>query len=110
MDQEGTLQLVASAISKDLEVDAFGENISEEELFRLLSNHVAWLVENRLEWLLSLMYRMDIDERKVEAALSPFAVAPANEALAQLIMERQQQRVRTKQQYRPADLGEEWEW
>ena len=56
------------------------------------------------------MYRMDIDERLVEAALLPNAPEPANIGLAKLILARQQARARTKQTYRPEDLGEEWEW
>ena len=75
-----------------------------------LAHHVAYLMERRMEWLLSLMYRMDIDEQQVEAVLLPSATEPANLALAKLILARQQARARTKQQYRPDDLGKEWEW
>jgi hypothetical protein len=83
---------------------------NEDELFRMLADQIAWMIERRMEWLLSLMYRMDIDEAQVQAALSPVAPEPANIGLARLVLERQKQRVHTKQTYRPSALDEEWDW
>lgn len=110
MMQEDTTQLAASMIFRDFELDAGDQVFTEAELLHFLADHVAWLVEHRMEWLLSLMYRMDIDEKQVEAALLPNAPEPANLGLAKLILARQQERARTKQMYRPKDLGKEWEW
>ncbi|MEM1216403.1 MAG: hypothetical protein AAGJ82_12000, partial [Bacteroidota bacterium] len=84
--------------------------LSEAELFQELADHIDWMMERRMEWLLSLMYRMDIAEAKVDAALQPTAAEPANIALARLVWERQQARARTKAAYKPEDLGAEWDW
>jgi hypothetical protein len=105
---EATRQL-ATLLSQDFDI-AQGEESSEEDLLRMLIDHLDFLIDNRMEFLLSLMYRMDIDEAKVQAALLPTAAEPANIGLARLILERQKRRVFTKQHYRPEDLGEEWEW
>lgn len=110
MKEKDTTQLAASMIFRDFDLEPSEQVFTEAELLRFLADHVAWMVENRMEWLLSLMYRMDIDERQVEAALMPNAPEPANLGLAKLILARQQQRARTKQTYRPKDLGKEWEW
>ena len=110
MQEEDTNQLAAAMIYRDFDLDPSERTLSEAELLRLLADHVAWLLEHRMEWLLSLMYRMDIDEQQVEAALLPTATEPANLRLAKLVLARQQERARTKQRYRPEDLGEEWEW
>ena len=110
MSKENTTQLTAALIGRDFELENIDDNLSEEELFRLLADHIDWLIERRMEWLLSLMYRMDVDEAKVQAALSPNAPEAANIGLARLVLERQKQRVYTKQNYRPQDLGKEWEW
>ena len=59
-----------------------------------------------MEVLLSLMYRLDIDEKKVEFALSPIAPEPANRGLAMLVLERQKQRVYTKQKYKSEQLDD----
>jgi hypothetical protein len=110
MSQETEQQQTVALLRRDFELATTGERLSEAELLQLLADEVDHLIERRMEWLLSLMYRMDIDESRVQAAISPLAKEPANVGLARLILERQQQRVRTKQSYKPEDLGEEWEW
>lgn len=110
MLEKETTQLTAELIRRDFELEKTGDELSEDQLFQMLADHIDYLIERRMEWLLSLMYRMDIDEAKVQAALSPMALDPANIGLAKLVLERQKQRVHTKQTYQPEDLGEEWEW
>jgi len=110
MQEKNTTQLTAELIRRDFELEKTEDKLSEEELFQMLADHIDHLIQYRMEWLLSLMYRMDIDEEKVQAALSPIAVEAANIGLARLVLERQKLRVHTKQTYQPEDLGEEWEW
>jgi hypothetical protein len=92
-------------IVKDFELEAPEEELTEEAFFDFLADHIAFLIENRLEYLMSLMYRLDINEAKVHYALSPFAPEPANIGIARLVLERQKQRVATKQFYKQ----QEWE-
>ena len=97
-------------IVKDFELIAPKEEWTEEEFFDFLSDHIAYLIEHRLEYLFSLMYRLDISERKVHLALSPDAPEPANIGIARLVLERQKQRVATKQFYKqaqPEDMDED---
>ena len=110
MSKENTTQLTAELIGRDFELENIDNQLSEEQLFQMLADHIDWLIERRMEWLLSLMYRMDVDEAKVHAALSPNAPEAANIGLARLVLERQKKRVYTKLHYQPQDLGEEWEW
>ena len=83
--------------------------VTEEELFRMLAEQIEFLIENRMEFLLSLMYRLDIDEAKVNYALSPFSPEPPHEGIARLVLERQKQRAWTKLHYQPPPLDEDWE-
>lgn len=99
-------------IARDFELEFVDDQaqITEEELLLLLSNRITYMIEYQLEFLLSLMYRLDISEQKVNAALSPGAPEPANIGLAQLVIERQKQRTFTKQYYKQEkleDLDEE---
>lgn len=96
-------------IVRDFELATPKEKLTEQELFDLLANHIAELIEHRLEFLFSLMYRLDIDERKVEAALSPGSDEPANVALARIVLERQKQRAFTKKFYKQGEIDEEEE-
>ena len=98
------IEVTAALITRDFELESATEGITEEELFHLLANQVAYMIEYRLEFLLSLMYRLDIDERKVNEALSPENEVPANVALARLVLDRQKQRVFTKRFYKQDEL------
>lgn len=102
-------------IARDFELEPIddSEQITEEELLRVLSNRIAYMIEYQLEFLLSLMYRLDVSEQKVSDALSPGASEPANIGLARLVIERQKQRAFTKQFYKQEkleDLDEELEF
>ncbi|MEM9847919.1 MAG: hypothetical protein AAF847_08510, partial [Bacteroidota bacterium] len=65
----------------------------ETALLQWLSDYVAHLLEHRKEYLMSVLYQMDISEDLVSHALSPLNLAPTNLSLAQLILERQKQRI-----------------
>ncbi len=101
-------------INRDFElITEEQEAPSEEELFQMLCDRIAWLIEHNMEYLLSLLYRNDVEEEKIHFALSPFEKEPANVAIAKLVMERQKQRLATKQQYGKQDSGdveEELRW
>ena len=103
------LRLTRELIVRDFELEEKSDIISEEELFDMLADQVAYMIEHRLEFLLSLMYRLDIEEAKVNFALSPFCEEPANVAIARLVLERQKQRAFTKQHYKPPKLDDDME-
>ncbi len=87
-------------IARDFGLEVGEEPISEQELFDLVANEVAYMLEHRLESLFSLLYRLDVSEKKTRAALAPTAEEPANIAIARHIIERQKQRIFTKQHYK----------
>lgn len=98
---ENLIKESAIQIIKEFEIEKVkGEQLTEEELLHLLEQQVAYYIERRLEFLLSSMYRLDIDEKLVRAALLPSSPIPANIAIAKLILERQKQRIYTKQFYK----------
>lgn len=99
----------AALIARDFELESSTEMLTEVELLQLLADQIAYMIDNRLEFLLSLMYRLDIDESRVGAALSPASEEPANLALARLVLERQKQRVFTKQFYKQQN-PDNWNW
>ncbi len=64
---------------------------------------IAGIVENMLnenpDLLFSYLYRLDVDEAKIKFAMSPLAEAAPHIGLARLIIDRQLQRMRTRQEY-----------
>ena len=91
-------------ILRDFELAPPKESLTEKELFDLLVDQVDYMIQYKMDVLLSLMYRLDINERKVHEALSPLAPEPANVGLARLVLERQKQRQSTKQHYKQHPL------
>ena len=104
-------QLLATTdlIARDFPIENTDGEITEEKLLELLAEQVAFLIEHKIEFLLSLLYRLDIDERKVDFALSPISPDPPHLAIASLVLERQNQRAFTTMSYRPPILGSDWE-
>lgn len=111
MKEQNNIEDTAVLVAQDFELTPIEEpEMTEEGLLQALANCIADMIEYRLEYLLSLMYRLDIDERKVNQALSPLSEEPANIGLARLVIERQKQRAFTKKHYRPGKMEEGWEF
>ncbi len=108
---EDLIPQTAALLKQDFELESLeSASITEEELLQVLANQIAYMIEYQLEVLLSLMYRLDVAEKKVQAALAPGAVEPPNIALARVVLERQKRRAFTKKNYKPEQL-EGWdEW
>lgn len=101
-DLQGTKELIL----RDFELQEGDEPIAtEEDLLRLLADQIAGMIEYNLEVLLSNLYRLDVQEAKVNYALSPHCPEPANVALARLVLDRQKQRAYTKKHFQQPDLG-----
>lgn len=112
MDKDLT-EKTAALITRDFEIEIGDKKLSEQELFDMLCNQVAYMMEYRLDFLLSLMYRLDIDEYKISQVLSPKALIPPNVGLAHLILDRQKLRIKIKEAYgktKLEDLDEELEF
>ena len=84
---------------------------TEYQVLEMLSRRIAWLMEHRMEFLFSQLYRMDIDERQVRQVLDP---AHSNEdpaiGLARLVMRRQMERLRTKKDIRVDEIDPDMAW
>ncbi|MBK8626744.1 MAG: hypothetical protein IPN86_14620 [Saprospiraceae bacterium] len=95
-------------IYNDLNIE-YKDAISDDEMLTLISDRVAWFLENDKDLLLSYLYRLDIDEERIDKALSPIDIDPAPIAIGKLILHRQKQRIETKQRYK-VDPIEGWEF
>ncbi len=105
--------LQASALVRGpFELDNAPPPLTEDELLALLSERIAEMLEQRPEYLMSLLYRLDVLEEKIRPALHPGAPEPAPMGLARLVLERQKQRVATKRSVKtdPLEGMEEWQW
>lgn len=83
---------------------------SEALLLSVLSERIAVMLEQEPEFLMSLLYRLDVLEKKIIPVLAAHAPEPAHIGLARLVIERQKQRLETKRTIRVAPLEDAEDW
>ena len=85
------------------------DEIDEASLLQIILERVNYLLEHDVDLLMSYLYRLDIEESKINSALSLGSVLPANEGIAKLILERQKKRMETKKKYKQKPI-QGWEF
>jgi hypothetical protein len=89
-----------SIISADFDLQK-QEFDAKEELIKKVAEKVEFHMENNMELFFNHLYRMDINELKVEKILyDPESEESVYISLAKLIVERQFQRLETKRKYK----------
>ncbi|MBK5270419.1 MAG: hypothetical protein JJE22_05325 [Bacteroidia bacterium] len=88
------------------------EKISFEELRENLSQHINYLIQTNFQKLVSILYRIDVSEIKLKALLQENKFADAGAIIADLIIERQLQKIKSRQQFsqRDKNLNNEEQW
>lgn len=99
-----------ASICQSLEIQPDETFLDEKMLFEALKIKISELLAYRPAYLFTLMYRIDISEKDVKAALSPSGKEEPAEVLARLIIERQKERIAAKNEYKqpPIDGWNEW--
>ena len=98
-------------LNKELAIE-LPEKISFEELQSKLATHINHLIQHHFEQLVSLLYRIDVSEAKIKSLLQQQPNEDAAKIIAALIIERQLQKIKTRQQYSQRDnnFNEEEKW
>ena len=80
--------------------------LDEESVIQLFTERVEALMRDDLDLLLSSLYRFDVEEDKIQAALHS-ATVPAARGIALLILDRQKERLKTRKSY---SKGNQTKW
>lgn len=106
------LQQTTALVREPFELENTLPPANEEELLALMADRIADMLEKQPEYLMSLLYRLDVLEKKIHPVMQPDAPEPANWGLARLVLERQKQRIETKRtiKTKPLEDMEGWEW
>lgn len=72
--------------------------LDEESVIQLFTRRVEELIRDDIGLLLSSLYRLDVLEEKIQAALHSTTTPPAR-GIAILILERQKERLKTRSEY-----------
>jgi hypothetical protein len=98
-----------SQLSENLEIELH-ENTSLEELKVILTDHINDLIHNDFNKLLRVLYRVDVSEKLLKANLQE-QKKDAGTVLAEMIIERQLQKIKSRQQFRTdSDIPENEKW
>ena len=76
------------------------EQISMEEIQEKLSAHINRLIQQNFEQLINLLYRIDVSEPKIKSLLQLQPGTNTGDIIADLIIERQLQKIRSRRQFK----------
>ncbi|HEY8688437.1 MAG TPA: hypothetical protein VIM07_04320 [Chitinophagaceae bacterium] len=75
------------------------ENISSNELQQKLTIFINDLILNDFQKLISILYKVDVDEKKLKRILKENIGTDAAEIIATLVIERELQKIETRRQF-----------
>lgn len=80
--------------------------LDEESVIQLFTKRVEEMMRDDIDLLLSSLYRLDVEEDKIQEALHSATIPPAR-GIAILILDRQKQRLQTRKSY---SKGSQTKW
>lgn len=87
---------IVPAINESLEI-SLPPTLSYEEVKRGLAGHINQLINHDFEKLVYYLYRIDVNEEKMRSLLEQNKGADAAGLLAELIIERQAEKIKSRQ-------------
>ncbi len=97
-------ELLASDVSKTFALDTKEADFDPEKYFEqfreLLSAHIFDLLQHDYNRLLAILYRIDVDEKKVRNCLEGPEIFNISDALTDLIIERLIQKIKFRMGYK----------
>ena len=85
--------------------------LSDKKLFDKLAAYINELVNHDFDYLVALLYRIDVDEKKIRELLGSQKDANAGEIIAGLIIRRLEQKIKSREQFKPpTNIPEEEKW
>jgi hypothetical protein len=107
MEQQELVEIINKEMAVDLPV-----KISMQELRQQLSHEINDLILHDFHKLVGILYRVDINERKLKYLLQENVGEDAAVIIADLIIERQLQKIKSRQEYRQdnSNIDEEDKW
>ncbi len=101
---------INNAVAKELGLPVETSNFAADR--QLLVDKVNELIIKDFEKLVSILYRIDVSEGKINMLLKEFPDKDAAETIVNLMLEREAEKIKTRQQFkqRDDDFDEEEKW
>ena len=102
---------IIELINKDWAIE-LRSTLLEDELIYVFAIHVNDMIVNKFSQLITALYRIDVSEQKIRQTLMDNPKADAGKVIAHLVIERQKQKIKTREQFSPRDndFEEEERW
>ena len=102
---------IAKSLNRTMDLD-LPENISEQELREKIKIYINHLINTDFQKLISILYRVDVDEKKLKKLLQENTHKDASEIIANLMIERQAEKLKTRGNTNPPDenITEDEKW
>jgi hypothetical protein len=91
-------ELLIISLKTEMQIE-LAEKISFEEVKQKLTEHVNYLINNDFQQLVRLLYKVDVNEKKLRNVLIENKDNDAGNMIAQLIIERQLQKIKTRREF-----------
>jgi hypothetical protein len=105
-------ELLIDSLRKDLQVDLHTK-VSFEEIKEKLYSHINHLISDHFEELIGFLYKIDVNEVRLKKMLKDNSDSMAAKIIADLIIERQLQKIKTRQELKATndkEKSEEEKW
>ena len=99
-------QDIIPLLNKELSLE-FSDKLSIEELEQQLTNHINLLINTDFEKLVYYLYRIDVNETKMKQLLQQQGGENAAQLIAQLIIDRQLQKIKSRAEHTPPATDED---
>lgn len=102
---------IINSLNAEWEI-AVPDQVTEEDLLALLSMRINELIRTDMQRLISILYRIDVDEKKIRNMLREHKGTDAGLIIAHLVLERQKQKIKTREMFnsRVDDISDEERW
>jgi hypothetical protein len=106
MKNEDPIEVVASQLGVLLNVNDSDANK------KILAARINELIQLDFQKLISILYRLDVSEKKLKTLLEESSTTDAGYIITELIIERQIQKIKSRQQFRQPDndIDENEKW
>ena len=101
-----SLQHIIPLLNKELSLE-LSEKLRMNELEEQLSNYINHLINTDFEKLVYYLYRIDVNETKMKQLLQQQDGEDAAQLIAQLIINRQLQKIKSRAEHGPAAAEED---
>ena len=102
---------IIPALNDSLQLSLANE-LSNDQLLDKLAEHINFLIGKDFQKLISILYRVDISEKKLKTMLDENQNTDAGKLIASLLIERQLQKIKTRREFsrRDNNIDENEKW